>query len=107
MSGETYENQSIKQELKAKEKRLSIAEKAQSFAKAMSSAAFQEKATQEEQERRLKICSECDSFEKKLNIPNIDGHCKACGCLKNKFTLMSIKSKILTPDICPKKLWKL
>ena len=78
--------------------------RASTFIRAMASRLFEKETTSEIQLERLNICYGCPEFEVSITRPELQGHCKACGCGKTALASLAHKSKIAA-STCPKNLW--
>lgn len=74
------------------------------FIRAMASKIFQVPVNDADANIRLEICYDCPEFIIDMKNPEQIGHCRACGCAKNKLSSLASKSRIQS-DTCPKKKW--
>jgi hypothetical protein len=78
--------------------------RASTFIRAMASKLFEKETTPELQIERLNICYGCPEFEVSMKRPELQGHCRACGCGKTALASLAHKSKIAATT-CPKNKW--
>ena len=75
----------------------SLITRAKSLGRAIKSKLLDTPVPEAEVEARLAVCAGCEAYDPK-------GWCNACGCPKNKFTLLTVKAKIRY-STCPKGKW--
>jgi len=75
----------------------SLLQRARKLGRAVVSKAFEKRVSKAQAKARIAVCTSCEAYDPK-------GWCNACGCSKNKFTLLTVKAKIRY-STCPKGKW--
>jgi len=75
----------------------SLITRVKSFGRAIKSKLLDTPTPEADIKARLAVCAGCEAYNPK-------GFCNACGCSKNKFTLLTVKARIRF-STCPKGKW--